>query len=159
MARIKIEFSDEVSSKLAYLAKQSPKSLNRCLTHAITSVKGVILKSELRTFGKELIVKDENQKTKATRYKKTGKTRFKLTVHPRFQILEKGGDIFPKNKPYLHFYSEEKGWTRTDWVTIPKRPFFKQGLRAAIQEDVINKSIEQSMKLEYKRMGLKYKGV
>lgn len=155
MARIKIEFSDEVTKKLTQLAKESPQSLDRALKNATTKVKMYITKSEREKFGDRLRVSDnESNGYLSTKFKKTGKTRYKIEAHPRFQILEKGGDIFPKNGDWLLFKIEDQ-WIRTNWVTIPKNSFFQPGLRAAIQADAINKALFESINLEFKRLKLK----
>lgn len=156
MARIKIEVEDEVKAKLIKLGKESPTSLNRCLKHATTVLKGYVLDSETQVFGKPFRVKDGEFSVNATKFKKTGKTKFSLTVHPRFMVFEKGADIYTKNAPYLKFFSEKRGWITTSMVTIPKKPFFNRGLRNAIQADAVNKALSQSMQLEYKRLKINY---
>ena len=154
MARVKIEVDDQVSAKLIRLGKVAPQSLDRALKHATTSLKGYIIDSEIRVFGRPFSVRDNDMSFKATKFKKTGKMRYKLSTHPRFQVFERGADIFPKNKPLIKFKTKEGVWVSTNWVTIPKKPFFQRGLRDAIRADAINKSLEQSINLEFKRLGL-----
>lgn len=155
MPGLRIEFTDEVTAKLQKLYKASPLSLDRALKHATTKLKWYINESERKSFGERLRVQDEDRKgSLATKFKKTGKARYKIEVHPRFQILEKGGDIFPKKGDWMTFQIDGE-WVRTNWVTIPKMAFFKPGLRAALRADAINKALAQSIDLEFKRLKLK----
>lgn len=156
MARIKIEFEDTVSRKLEYLGREFPMSLERVLKHVTTVLKGYTEDRQKREYGDRLRVKDgeESRGYLATKFKKTGRARYRLQVHPRFQILETGGDIFPKNKEWLVFQIDGQ-WIRTNVVDIPKRPTFKPSLRDAIRNDAINKAAEQSIDLEFERLKLK----
>jgi len=154
MPRLSIQFDDEVTDKLKRLAKESPQSLDRALRHAATSVKGYIIESEIKTFGEKLRVKDDGSARNATKFKKTGKTRYKIEVHPRFQVFEKGAYIKPVNAKALHFFiGGQEIFAKT--VRIPKKPFFKPGLRDALRADAINKALAQSIDLEFKRLKLK----
>jgi hypothetical protein len=156
MPALKIEFTDDVTAKLQRLYKESPLSLDRALKHATTKLKWYINESERRKFGDRLRVRDdENSKgSLATKFKKTGRTRYKIEAHPRFQILEKGGDIFPKKGDWMTFQIGDD-WIRTNWVTIPPNAFFKPGLRQALREDAINKALNESINLEFKRLKLR----
>lgn len=150
MPRIKIEFNDEVQEKLFRLGKESPASLDRVLASVSMATKTYIIASEKMSF-----ISSKNTLAKATKYNKSGKLRYKLAVSPRYQVLEKGAYIKAKNAKALRFYTRSGDLVFAKSVRIPKRPFFKQGLRSAISENAINRAAEGSIELEFKRLGLK----
>lgn len=149
MARIKIEFSDEVTEKLKKLtAEFGAKSLDRVLRSVSMTTKTYILRSEQNTFVTSTSLE------KATSFKKTGKARYRLSVWPRYQVHERGAFIKPVNAKALHFIGKDGKDVFAKSVRIPKRPFFKSGLREAISSDAINRAAEASIQLEMQRLGL-----
>jgi hypothetical protein len=50
------------------------------------------------------------------------------------RILELGGTIEAKNKPYLVFQGSDGGWVSKKKVTIPKYPYFKPGFVETVEE-------------------------
>lgn len=148
MPRVKIEFNDQISEKLIRLGQESAQSLERVLASVSMMTKTYIITSQQQTFISNLRL------AKKTKYSKSGKARYKLSMAPKFQVLEKGAYITPVNSKALHFFTKSGEEVFAKAVRIPKRPFFKQGLRAAISEDAINRAAQASISEEFKRLGI-----
>ena len=150
MPRLKIEFNDDVSAKLLRLGKEFPQSLDRVLRSVSMATKTYVLTSERRTFTQQA-----GKMEKSTKYKKTGKARYRLSVGSVYDVHEKGAYITPKNGEVLRFINKSGEEVFTKFVRIPKRPFFKKGIRAAITADAINRAAEASLELEFKRLKIR----
>ncbi len=146
---IKVEFSDEVSDKLMRLAKESEASLDRVLRSVSMRTKTYILAAQQSAF-----VQRSRGMEKATKYNKMSKARYRLQVHPRYKVHETGAYITPVNRKALMFHDRSGEQVFAMAVRIPKRPFFKKGLRQAIQADAVNQAAMASITEEFKRLGL-----
>lgn len=148
---VRIQFDDQVSSKLFALSDAAGKeSLDRVLGAVSMMLKAYITKEIDTNFTQR-----EGNMAKGLKYRKQRAGRFQLKAKSIYSVHETGAYITPKNAKALRFFGNSGEFVFAKAVRIPKRPFVKPGLRAAISQDAINKTAMASIDLEIKRLGLK----
>ena len=91
---------------------------------------------------------------KQLKYIKRRKGVFKLTGSNLANVFERGAEIFPKNGEFLQFQLPDGRWIRTNWVTIPARPFFYPTIRKFVSANRVNLTAEAEINKELKRLKL-----
>ena len=149
MPRVKIEFSDEVSAKLLKYADRAPEMLDNVLLK---------ISSEMKIDVDRVIQQKFTERTgrmrKNLKYIKRRQGVYQLAGPNLANIFERGAEIFPKNGEFLQFQIEGR-WVRTNWVTIPARPFFYPTIRKFISANRVNLTAEMVIEKELKKLGLK----
>jgi len=149
MPRVKIEFSDEVSAKLLKYADRAPEMLDNVLLKLSSEMKIVVDEAIQRKFTERTGKMRRNLK-----YIKRRQGVYQLAGPNLANIFERGAEIFPKNGEFLQFQIEGR-WVRTNWVTIPARPFFYPTIRKFISANRVNLTAEMVIEKELKKLGLK----
>ncbi len=147
--RMKLEFEDEVSRKLQRLAIASPNAFMNALQQIALETKTYVIARQRSQF-----LSQDRTLEKGTRYQRRG-TSVKLQMRPRYQVLEFGAYIKPKDKKVLRFIGKDGEVVYTKHARILPRPFFKPGVKDAIRADVVNKVAERVYETEMRKLGLK----
>lgn len=148
--RMKLEFEDNVSRKLAMLADKSPEAFMRVLDGIALETKKKVIERQRRVYSSE-----RRSLEKGTRYlRKRNSTSVKVYMNPKYHVLEHGAVIRPKHKKALHWIDTYGEDIFAKKVLIRARPFFKPGVRDAIQANVIDMVAEQVYRKQAIKLGL-----
>jgi len=146
---ITIEFDDQVSQKLRALSKAAGKeTLDRVLGAVSMQMKIYITKEIDTNFSQR-----KGSMTKGLRYRKQSEGAFQLRARSIYSVHETGAYIVPVNAKALRWYDHGiPEYAKA--VRIPKRPFFRPGIRAMVSANAINETAMRSINLEIERLGL-----
>ena len=146
--RMKLEFEDNITERLKLIANNSEEALMNVLLSIGNETKTFIIQRQKMNFASE-----NRFLERKTNYRKAGKMVI-LKMHPRYQTLEKGAYIRPVDKKVLRFIGKDGTVVYSKHARIPKRPFFRLGVKDAIREDIVNKVAERVIAKEMERLGL-----
>lgn len=150
MPRVKIEFSDNVSNLLMKYSDRAPKMLDNVLLKLASEMKIDVDEAIQRNFTER-----SGKMRKQLKYIKRRQGVYRLASFNLANIYERGGEIFPKDKPFLQFQLPDGGWIRTNWVTINARPTFTPTIRKFISANKVNLTAESEINKELKRLKLR----
>jgi len=148
--QIKLEFEDTMSKKLAQLADTSPQAFMKVLD-------GIALETKKKIIDRQRDLYSSQRRTleKGTRYlRKRNSTSVKVYMNPKYHVLEHGAVIRPKKAKALHWINSDAEDVFAKKVLIRARPFFKPGVRDAIQANLVDMVAEQVYRREAEKLGL-----
>jgi hypothetical protein len=139
-----------MSRKLDLLAKESPQAFMKVLD-------GIALETKKKVIDRQRAIYSSQRRSleKGTRYlRKRNATTVKVYMNPKYHVLEHGAVIRPKKAKALHWINNYAEDVFAKKVLIRARPFFKPGVRDAIQANVIDMVAEQVYRKEAIKLGL-----